>query len=64
MINNNNPCFHCTERFIGCHSVCQAYIDWDKENKAFNERQHRERDLHNFLVGMDVQRNTKGRKKK
>lgn len=34
----NVPCHNCKDRFTGCHSSCQYYIDWRKEKDADNAR--------------------------
>jgi hypothetical protein len=34
------PCRKCTPetgRKVGCHGVCKDYIEWKKENDAYNE---------------------------
>ena len=27
-MENQNPCFKCTERHMGCHSDCKKYLLW------------------------------------
>lgn len=27
------PCKDCPDRYVGCHAVCQRYIQFDTENK-------------------------------
>ena len=34
-----NPCYNCTERTEDCHSLCEAYNEWVKENE---DRKYRE----------------------
>ena len=36
----NAPCFRCTEhdRFLGCHSMCKEYIDFEMANKQRRDR--------------------------
>lgn len=29
----NVPCLGCSDRFIGCHSTCEKYKEWSKEDK-------------------------------
>jgi predicted Fe-S protein YdhL (DUF1289 family) len=28
-----NCCLDCQKRYLGCHSECQEYLDWVKENE-------------------------------
>lgn len=30
-LNNQTNCKDCTDRFVGCHSVCSIYINYKKE---------------------------------
>lgn len=29
------PCRHCTDRQAGCHSICDAYREWQAKNKEY-----------------------------
>lgn len=31
--NATAPCKECTNRHVGCHGTCSAYIEFDKKNK-------------------------------
>lgn len=31
------PCRDCTQRFVGCHSVCEGYIDYKDKAIRYNE---------------------------
>ena len=31
--NATAPCKGCTNRHVGCHGTCSAYIEFDKKNK-------------------------------
>lgn len=35
---NRNPCLGCSNRRVGCHSICERYttwkIDWDNKKKT------------------------------
>lgn len=33
-------CQECKERFIGCHDVCEHYLQWKKENDELREKIH------------------------
>lgn len=37
--NKKNPCTGaCTKRALGCHSTCQAYIDWKNALVEYKKR--------------------------
>lgn len=52
MTNYNFKCKTCTERFSGCHSVCESYItakeEGLKEKKRIDEIKARNRELNLF----------------
>lgn len=52
MINYNFKCKTCTERFSGCHSVCESYItakeEGLKEKKRIDEIKTINRELNSF----------------
>lgn len=31
------PCRSCTERFVGCHSICEDYADYKDKATRYNE---------------------------
>ena len=33
-----NPCYQCTEREVGCHSKCEAYITWKTYKCSVNPK--------------------------
>lgn len=33
----NCPCRSCTERFVGCHSICEDYADYKDKATRYNE---------------------------
>lgn len=47
-----NPCYKCTDREPGCHSVCEKYIEWKAEyqqhKKAIDDIRH----IENEFMGM------------
>ena len=32
------PCKDCPDRAVGCHSICEKYITYDKANKKLKEQ--------------------------
>lgn len=45
---NDTPCYKCEDRVLGCHSTCEAYIQFDKRNQ-----ERREKHLEEFLMSQD-----------
>lgn len=37
----SGPCKDCTERYVGCHSKCEKYVDFRKRLDAENEIRHK-----------------------
>lgn len=35
---NKCPCLNCCVRHSGCHSECNAYLDFDDKNKQLREK--------------------------
>ena len=44
------PCKDCKERFVGCHSVCDHYINWKKEHDKIKEEEARRTRLQMDLI--------------
>ena len=38
-------CQYCTERYMGCHSKCNAYIEEVKERRKFLEESRNKKEL-------------------
>lgn len=53
-----SPCQGCGERFIGCHAVCQSYIDFSNSRKEENRKSGSaiNKDLH--LLNQDHMRHS------
>lgn len=37
------PCKNCEDREVGCHSKCEAYMEWAKEHEELREKNRTER---------------------
>ncbi len=48
MENNQRkpPCKNCPDRAVGCHSICEEYIAFDKGRKEFIENRNRKNELY------------------
>jgi hypothetical protein len=60
----DNPCWKCTEREVGCHAVCERYLQWQKEHIAEN-RAKRDSDAPiyaGYVVDSTVRRKKKMKK--
>lgn len=33
---HGGSCYHCTERHVGCHSDCERYLAWKKQQEKVN----------------------------
>lgn len=44
-----SPCLNCKDRFVGCHSTCEKYIAFTKENNKKKEEIRAEKTVKNML---------------
>ena len=53
MAAGENPCRECTERQVGCHAVCERYLNWEQAHKAEKERirKLKEVDYSAYIIG-------------
>ncbi|SFE89824.1 hypothetical protein [Peptostreptococcus sp. D1] len=42
------PCFGCSKRQIGCHSVCETYIYYSEKRKKELEKKHNSDDFYSL----------------
>lgn len=40
---HQSPCKDCADRFLGCHSTCESYAEFQKEISAFNVNMRKEK---------------------
>lgn len=33
------PCKNCNDRKVGCHSICDKYIEWTSSNEKIREKE-------------------------
>lgn len=49
MKKSKSPCYQCEKRYVGCHSKCEEYISFSKENEEYRENLHKQNRLeHGF----------------
>lgn len=46
-----SPCYKCEERFLGCHSICESYRDFQKFCDTISEK--RRNDTKEFYNELD-----------
>ena len=52
---NNNPCFECKDRHIGCHGSCEKYQAQRKEwNRIIENRQKETKKIRDYCVATNV----------
>lgn len=44
------PCYKCTNRIPGCHSLCEAYIQWQIKEKTSKQRQKENADARAYTI--------------
>lgn len=55
----DNPCYQCAEREVGCHSVCEKSLSWQKKNEE-RKKQKADDDIY---TGYVVDSNTRRKQK-
>jgi len=45
-----NPCWKCTERYSGCHSVCEKYKAFAEENEKRKMERYKSFPLASYMV--------------
>lgn len=43
------PCFNCVDRGLGCHAICQNYIEWTEQREEEKAADRRRRDVDRAL---------------
>lgn len=45
------PCYHCADRYIGCHSECDKYNEWKENRKVdkYIQNKYRENMINDYL---------------
>lgn len=56
------PCKDCTDRKVGCHSICEKYLVYDEERKRINSERAKYRQLENDLVAVQMTMKKRDRK--
>ena len=67
LTNQKSPCLMCKDRYVGCHSKCEKYLDYQakgkEERKAKRERYSKARDYADFKkTVVEKARRAKGKK--
>lgn len=56
MIRPESPCLFCTRRHIGCHTKCDKYNQYSKEQKEYREHISKQRFDDNEIETIEIQR--------
>ena len=56
MINNNTPCYGCTERHDLCHSECDKYLAFKEKNENMRSEQRERLDINYTLSRLHYHR--------
>ena len=48
------PCLNCPDRFIGCHSTCEKYKEWSKEDKKNQGEALSKKNEERMLVDVEI----------
>ena len=60
-----SPCKDCSDRFVGCHSSCVKYIDYQQASSVRNREIHKKKkelnsgEYTDYIVGRHRERNRK-----
>lgn len=44
------PCKDCPDRKVGCHSVCEKYIEWKKDNERTRSMRFKAGNIESSLI--------------
>lgn len=45
MRKQKSPCYQCADRQLGCHSTCEKYLAFDKDNAKTREDIYKKREI-------------------
>ena len=57
------PCFDCTERFVGCHSKCDKYAEWQKNHQKRKDEVRKSKNEISRVMEFKVDQVTKTKKR-
>lgn len=43
-----SPCKNCTERFVGCHEICEEYQKFKEKSNKVRDKRNMERIINNL----------------
>ena len=35
---NNRKCLNCTDRYVGCHAICDSYLKYKEQNDKIRQQ--------------------------
>lgn len=51
--NSKSVCMDCKDRIIGCHTICEAYLEEVEKNKIIKEKKKKEENIVKALKHLD-----------
>ena len=58
------PCKDCKERKVGCHSTCEAYKEFQRQNDDTKANRSKESEANAYVISSHMLVNKKTRKRK
>lgn len=58
------PCKDCKERKVGCHSTCEAYKEFQRQNDVTKANRRKESDANGYVISSHLSANKKTRKRR
>ena len=62
MKEQNNPCYQCPDRHVGCHSECEKYQTWNAAHIELNRQKRSAQELENMYRGYCVETTQRNRR--
>lgn len=52
MVKPTAPCMGCSDKYIGCHGICDRYKAYTEANEKFKDSIRQQKFVHNSLKDM------------
>lgn len=59
----DDPCYKCQDRVVGCHSSCEKYINWSSKVKEFNNAIKEKKKVMALAAGIGIDSHRRNLKK-
>lgn len=61
-MKNDNPCYHCPDRYAGCHANCDKYKQWSEQHIEEERRKNAFRAEHDIMRNYSIETGTRIKK--